>query len=440
MKSYFYALADYVSGKLTSGEIQFSYFSGEASDFARLNHGKIRQAGNVSQNYIKLSLVKGRKIASHEFIVSTDQFVDEALVDTVMGNLRERIAILPEDPYLLYSETIRSSEEIEASRLPEKEDVMDDIHCLGKGRDLVGIYASGKIMKGFANSFGQRNWFEKYNYNFDWSLYYKNDKAVKQSYAGFEWDSEKIKDKIGQGLEALDVLSQTPMTIKPGKYRVYLAPAAFNEFVDMLNWGGFGLKSHETKDSPLIKMVEEGRRLDPAISMFENTKNGVSPGFDRFGFVKPDKVTLIKDGVFHNPLVSPRSAKEFGVETNAANSNESTESFELRPGTMAHGEILRKLDTGVFINNAWYLNFSDRNNCRVTGMTRFACFWVENGEIKAPLNVMRFDESILRMLGEKLVGLTKHREFIVSTSTYYQRDTRSVHLPGVMVDDFSFTL
>jgi hypothetical protein len=174
MKKYFYALADYVSGKLTPGEIQFSYFSGETSDFARLNHSRIRQAGNISQNYIKLSLVKGQKIASHE-----------------------------------------------------------------------------------------------------------------------------------------------------------------------------------TKDSPLIKMVEDGQLLDASISMLENTKSGVSPSFDRFGFVKPDKVSLIKDGAFHNALVSPRSAKEFNVQTNGANTNETTESFEMRPGTMEHGELLTRLDTGVFINNAW---------------------------------------------------------------------------------------
>ncbi|MGD9248312.1 MAG: metallopeptidase TldD-related protein, partial [Desulfobacteraceae bacterium] len=72
--------------------------------------------------------------------------------------------------------------------------------------------------------------------------------------------------------------------------------------------------------------------------------------------------------------------------------------------------------------------------------TRFASFWVENGEIKAPLNVMRFDESILRMLGENLVGLTKNRDFIMSSSTYYQRATRSANLPGMVVDDFTFTL
>ena len=35
-------------------------------------------------------------------------------------------------------------------------------------------------------------------------------------------------------------------------------------------------------------------------------------------------------------------------------------------------------------------------------MTRFATFWVEDGVIQSPLEVMRFDETIYRMLGENL--------------------------------------
>lgn len=440
MKNYFYSLADYISAQLKTGETHLLYFSGEVSDFARFNHCNIRQAGKVSQNYLKLSLVQDLKIASHEFILTGDQANDEGLINTVLDELRDRLKVLPEDPYLLYSEDVQSSEEIAINRLPENEAVMDEIFSVGGGNDLVGIYASGQIVKGFANSLGQKNWFQKYTYNFDWSLYYKDDKAVKQSYTGFEWDSMKFREKIEGGLKELKILSQAPKTISPGKYRVYLAPSAFDEFVGMLNWGGFGLKSHKTKDSPLIKMIEEGKTLDVSISMLENTKAGTAPGFDSYGFVKPDSVALVKDGAFHHALASPRSAKEFNVETNGANSSETTESFEMRPGSIASSEILKVLDTGVYMNNAWYLNFSDRNNCRVTGMTRFACFWVENGEIKAPLNVMRFDESILRMLGNNLVGLTKDRDFLMSSSTYYQRDTRSVHLPGVMVDDVTFTL
>jgi predicted Zn-dependent protease len=440
MKSYFYSLADYLTQQLNAGEVHLLSFNGEQSDFSRLNRCKIRQAGHVTQHYLNIMLINGRKSASHELVISGDPARDKGLIKSLLETLRDRLRVLPEDPYLLYAEEVHSFEEGQENRLASNEEVMDNITNMGKEKDLVGIYASGEIQRGFANSLGQRNWFQTYNFNFDWSLYHRDDKAVTQTYAGFEWDRRQFETKIETGLKELEILSREPKVIDPGKYRVYIAPAAFNEFVSMLNWGGFGLKSHRTKDSPLIKMIEAGQKLDASVSMLENTKDGIAPRFDGFGFVKPDRVSLIKAGAFDQALVSPRSAKEFSVETNGANASEATDSFEMLPGTIAAEDILSTLGTGVYMNNTWYLNFSDRNFCRITGMTRFACFWVENGEIQAPLDVMRFDDSIFKMLGENLVGLTKERDFLVSSNTYYQRATRSVHLPGMVLRDFTFTL
>ena len=109
-------------------------------------------------------------------------------------------------------------------------------------------------------------------------------------------------------------------------------------------------------------------------------------------------------------------------------------------GDLPLEEILTRLNTGIYINNLWYCNFSDHNDCRITGMTRYACFWVENGEIIAPINVMRFDESIYQMFGENLLDLTREREFIFDSSSYEQRSTTSYHLPGALVEDFTLTL
>ena len=103
-------------------------------------------------------------------------------------------------------------------------------------------------------------------------------------------------------------------------------------------------------------------------------------------------------------------------------------------------ELLSQLGTGIWINNLWYLNYSDRPSCRVTGMTRFATFWVEGGEIVAPLDVMRFDETVFRVLGDGLEGLTAEREFIMDAGTYERRSTGSLRLPGALVRDFTFTL
>jgi predicted Zn-dependent protease len=103
-------------------------------------------------------------------------------------------------------------------------------------------------------------------------------------------------------------------------------------------------------------------------------------------------------------------------------------------------DVLAKLDTGVCVNNVWYLNYSDRVSSRITGMTRFATFWVENGVIQAPLNVMRFDETIYRMFGDNLLALTDERVFLMDGSTYRRRSTASSRVPGALVREFTFTL
>ncbi len=176
------------------------------------------------------------------------------------------------------------------------------------------------------------------------------------------------------------------------------------------------------------------------MTIIENTRDGVAPNFQEAGFIRPDKVVLIENGVYQNCLVSPRSAKEYGVPTNGASNGETPESVEVAAGDIPAAEILPRLGTGVYINNLHYLNYSDRPACRITGMTRFATFWVENGAIHAPLNVMRFDETLYRMFGENLVGLTAERDLILDSSTYGGRSTSSSRVPGALIEDFTFTL
>jgi hypothetical protein len=53
---------------------------------------------------------------------------------------------------------------------------------------------------------------------------------------------------------------------------------------------------------------------------------------------------------------------------------------------------------------------------------------------------MRFDETIYRMLGDQLLGLTAERDFILDPGTYHRRSTDSGRLPGALVEDFNFTL
>ena len=440
MQDYFYTLADAITALLKGDEVYTCTFRGEDSDFVRFNRSAVRQAGTVAQRFVNLDLIRGQRHAAADVALAGDLEEDRGRLAQAVAALREQLPYLPEDPHLLYATEVQSSVQAGANRLPDSAAAVAAVLEAGRGQDLVGFYAAGCIYAGFANAFGQRNWFASYSFNCDWSLYYQADKAVKTAYAGVVWEPEEFARKVDTAAAQLEQLQQAPRTIPPGRYRVYVAPAALDDILHTLAWGGFGLKDHRTKQTTLLKMVEEGAHLHPAVTLRENTRDGVAPNFQGAGFIKPDQVTLIEAGVFRNCLVSPRSAKEYGVPTNAASGRETPQSLEMAAGDMPRQEVLQRLDTGVYMNNVWYLNYSDRSACRMTGMTRFATFWVEPGVIQAPLNVMRFDESIYRMLGEHLLGLPAERELVLNTSTYHQRSTGSSRVPGALIDDFNFTL
>ena len=116
------------------------------------------------------------------------------------------------------------------------------------------------------------------------------------------------------------------------------------------------------------------------------------------------------------------------------------EALAMGGGDLAAADALGALDTGLLVGNLWYLNYSDRPACRITGMTRFATFWVEGGEIVAPVDVLRFDDTIYRMLGSNLEALTTETELLLSGETYGSRHLMSSRLPGALVKEMAFTL
>jgi predicted Zn-dependent protease len=440
MQEHFHQTADHVMSLLKGREIALLTFDGEQSDFVRFNHNAVRQAGTVTQQDIGIDLIDGPRHAEGKLALSGDRPTDRHRVEALVQELRDRIPHLPEDPHLLYSTQVQSTEKHGEDRLVPAGEALRAVFHYGEGKDTVGIYAQGPICRGFANSLGQRNWFSSSSFNLSWCFYLRADKAVKSEHAGFVWKEDDLRRRMEEAGRQLALLDQTPRTIDRGGYRVYLAPAALKEVVDLLSWGGFGLKSHRAKISSLLRMSEGGQKLNAAVSMLENTREGVAANFDERGFVKPDKVTMIEQGAFREHLVSPRTAKEYGVPTNAAHPYEAPESFEMAGGEIPADEVLRHIGTGLYINNLWYLNYSDRPGCRMTGMTRFATFWVEKGQLAAPVNVMRFDESIYRMLGSQLVGLTRDRATILAGETYGGRSVGSARLPGALIDDFTLTL
>ncbi|MGH8801910.1 MAG: TldD/PmbA family protein [Casimicrobiaceae bacterium] len=439
MEAWFGELAGVLDATMQAGERHASWLSAEDTDFVRMNHGKVRQPGHVEQRYLRIRLIRGARHASHTLSLTGDLAHDRPMIGEAVTGLRAALAHVEDDPYLLLPTGVASSRTVRGGELPAAEAMVESLLGAAAGHDLVGILATGPVYRGFCNSEGQRNWHATTTFNLQWSLYHRADKAVKSSWAGFEWTDAELRARMASAVENLALVARPVKTLARGTYRAFLTPTALQEVAGLLCWDGFSGRALATEQSPLARMKGDAR-LDTRVGFTEDVEGGVTPAFQGEGFVRPPRVPLIEAGRLVGAMVSPRTAREFELAANGANASEAPEALAMEPGELLQRDALAALDTGLAIGNLWYLNYSDRPACRMTGMTRFGTFWVENGKVVAPVEVMRFDDTLYRMLGSHLEALTAERELIIDSDSYGGRSLASVSLPGALLSGMQFTL
>ena len=441
MREYFENITRELFKNIKNNELLIINFDAEESKFVRLNKGKIRQAGSVKQISMTLSLSTQDKRNLKSYVRLNGSFErDISTLIKTLNYLRRELPDLPKDPYMMFSTSVHSTEISSEKQSTNDEVILEHILNSATKLDLVGIFSSGSIYTGLANSLGQKNWHEDYSFSFDYSIYNKNNNAIKLNYSSKKWNKDNYDFILNKGIEKLAILSNPEKKITTGEYRVYLEPSALNEIIDMMAWGGFSYKSNKIGTSPLHLLNKKERKLNDHIYIDENIKDGLSANFNSDGFIKPEVISMIEKGEFRESLTSPRSSLEYSVVHNAASPSEYPSSIDMKAGSISDDKILETIDNGIYISNLWYLNFSDRNNGRMTGLTRFGCFLVENGKLTAPINTMRFDDSVYSILGDNLIGLTSSRELLIDSGTYEERSTSSARLPGAIVNNFKMTL
>ncbi len=84
---------------------------------------------------------------------------------------------------MLFSTNVHSTEISQDVKNLDDKEILEHILATSSNLDLVGIYSSGPIYTGLANSLGQINWHSNYSYSFDYSIYNKNNNAIKLNYS-----------------------------------------------------------------------------------------------------------------------------------------------------------------------------------------------------------------------------------------------------------------
>ncbi|MFN6498949.1 MAG: TldD/PmbA family protein [Nostoc sp. DedQUE01] len=414
--------------------------SSERSQFTRFNHAKVRQTGCVTDGWLELTLMKDRRSSFRLFPFTGNWERDWELGYTALQELRDELILLPIDPYLVLPSGNNTSREIHSGNLLPEEAVVATILELVSELDFTGIYAGGFVVKGYGDSSGQKHWFATDTFTLDYSLFITSGQAVKGTFAGSDWDKAAYIAKINEAKKQLELLSRPAKELQRGQYKTYFAPAALADLLMMLSWGSVSEADIQQGNSSLAALRRQEKQLSPKFRLKENFQRGLVPRFNELGEIAALEFPVIEKGYLVNTLVNSRTAKEYGKIANGANASETLRSPEVSSGNLVFEQILPSLDTGLYVSNLHYLNWSDRQTGRITGMTRYACFWVENGEIIAPIENLRFDESLYRFWGENLIDLTTFQEFIPEVGTYESRQLGGSLVPGMLVQDFTYTL
>ncbi|WII73553.1 metallopeptidase TldD-related protein [Bdellovibrio sp. 22V] len=438
-KKNFNLVADHLLANLQGDEAANVNLHAEESLFVRFNGNKVRQNTHVEQRSLSLLLQKKGKTANLSFSITGQADEDRKRADFWLKQARQECDYLPEDPYQVPLQNNGTSDTTVKGALLPDEKVITSITTPAEGADLAGLYCAGPLISANKNSKGQSHWFANENFFVDYSLY-MGQKAVKSIYAGTEWNQKHFEANLAQSKNQLRLMERPKVTLKPGAYRTYLAPGAVAEMASMFSWGALSFNAYKQGGSALQKLADKEKSFSKLFSMRENYKTGLTHRFNSLGELAPETMELITQGELKNFMVSTRSAKEYGVAGNASDAYESPRAMEILAGSLKQEDILKELGTGLYLSNLHYLNWSDRLNARITGMTRYACFWVENGEIVAPIADLRFDESLYDCLGGNLVAVTDFQEIDPMVSTYESRAFGGKKIPGMLIKDFKFTL
>lgn len=443
MKNYLKLLSTDLFSELKANEELSLGLHSEESEFIRFNKSKVRQNTSVLQHELTLQFQADNKSYKATTMLSLDPKADRVSLQALIDRIREDLALIDESPKVTKMQNHGQSEVYKKSQRPSTHDIVKKINAQFAGSDLAGLYCAGPVRQASLNSTGQFHYFENDHFFFDYSIY-DGPRAAKGFYSEDKWDDTAFANQAALLKNTLSLLNKPQIKIKPGTYRTYLAPMAVAEVIQIFNWRAVSRSAFEQGFTPLKKLHSGEQLFSPLFSLTENNELGLNSHFNSQGEISPKNLPVIENGELRNFLINTATAKEYNLVSNNADAgqwnNEAMRSIDVRAGTLNENELLSQLGTGLYLTNLHYINWSDPQAARITGMTRFACFWVENGEIAGPIQDIRFDDTLYNLFGRELINLTKQQSTFINTSTYQKRALGGMKVPGLLLNSMNFTL
>lgn len=267
----------------------------------------------------------------------------------------------------------------------------------------AGIFSSGASATGLFNSRGLHAFHEESLAEFSVTMLEDTNSgwAKKTSPHWQELDPDALADRAAR--KALE--SRSPTEIAPGKYTVILEPAAVLDLLGFLFFDFGGLAVHEQRSCLTGRVGAKvfGENIDVRDDVFHPLQSGTP--FDGEG-VPRQRVSLVEKGAVKNLVYARETAKKVNAEPTGHGFplpneyGEAPMNLVMEGGRASLDEMVRSTGRGLLVTRLWYIREVDPYQKILTGMTRDGLFLIEDGQVRGGVKNMRFNQSVIEMLGQ----------------------------------------
>ncbi|MCF7858813.1 MAG: TldD/PmbA family protein [Candidatus Cloacimonetes bacterium] len=408
------------------------------TDFLRFYHGQINY--NISKTSISLytTIYKGKKSCSFSLKGPTKEMLVEK-IESVLALIDK----LPEDPDFidLEDDLTKSEEKIKTNNI-KKVDLDRKIQILKNVAKtlesykfkIYGTFICNYRTLIFVNSNGiNKREISSPIYLECKAVNQKNEVTVLETYGGERFESFKETEFISNLTEKVKIACNEVIDVNPGEYEVILAPRCIGEYFMYLG-SSIHAQSLDSKQSFFEGKVNEKVFLK-SITLYDDPKNEKLINFDynSDGHIYK-KLSIIHQGIFKNFFVDNYYGRKLNMLKNGAEGS----ALVMETGTKNLQEIIKSVKKGLYISSLHYMNFINRKETSITGLTRDGTFLIENGNITKVVNNLRFTENISDII--KGISEIENKAYTIPYSENYgEFGMHSVRMPHVKVTGFKIS-
>jgi len=420
-------------------ELKFDFrYRNWETDFLRFYQSQINY--NISKTSVSLAttMYKGKKSYSFSLKNPTKEMLIEKIEEAKLI-----IAKLPEDPDFidLEDDLSKSSEKeknnnIEKVSLKKKIEILDKLAKAVKPYDfnIFGTFICNYKTLYIINS----NGLNKREINSP--IYFelkavsnKSEVTVLEAYGGENFGTFDLEQFQKNLVTKVKAATEEIVDVETGEYEVILAPRCIGEYFLYLE-SSMTARSLDTKMSFFEDKL--GKKIFPEnITLTDDPQHPDLINFDynSDGHIYK-KNHLIENGVFKNFMVDNYYGRKLKMKKNGADG----ECLIMETGDKTKEELIGSIKKGLYISSLHYMNFINRKETSVTGLTRDGTFLIENGEITKVVNNLRFTEKITDVV-KGITDIENQSYTIPYSSNYGEFGIYSGKMPHVKVKGFKIS-